>query len=356
VVSPQRILVVGGAGFIGSFVVDALVGAGHQVRVLDNLHPLAHEGVPEYLNPAAEYTWGDVRDPDTAATAIAGVDAVSHQGAMVGLGVDFADAPDYVAHNSLGTAVLLAALHRRGFEGRLVVASSMVVYGEGRYLCTRHGTVRPRPRSVAQLTAGRFDPLCEDCGGALTAEPVPEDASPDPRNTYAATKLNQEHLCFAFARETRASVIALRYHNVYGPRMPRDTPYAGVASIFRSAVAAGRPPLVFEDGAQRRDFVHVRDVAAANRVALAAPAEVDGAFNVASGCPRTIGELAAELSTAGGGPPPRTTGDFRLGDVRHVFASTARAARVLDFSAAIGFRDGIREFAESDVRSATGSR
>jgi dTDP-L-rhamnose 4-epimerase len=351
VVSGSRILVVGGAGFIGSFVVDSLVEAGHRVRVLDHLHPLAHQGPPDYLNPEAEYVWGDLRDPDTAAAAVAGMAAVSHQAAMVGLGTGFADAPDYVGHNSLGTAVLLRALYERRFEGRLVLASSMVVYGEGRYRCPAHGIVRPGPRSVRRLSSGRFDPLCDRCGGTLAPEAVPEDAPTDPHNVYAATKLNQEHLCFAFARSTAASVIALRYHNAYGPRMPRETPYAGVASIFRSAIAAGRRPLVFEDGAQTRDFVHVRDVAAANLAALRAADPVNGAFNVASGSPRTVGELAAELSAASDGPPPSTTGEFRLGDVRHVFASTDHAKRVLGFEARIGFRDGIAEFARTDLRS-----
>ena len=351
VVSELRTLVLGGAGFIGSFVVDALVAAGHRVRVLDHLHPLAHDGIPGYLNPEAEYVWGDARDQDAVANAVRGMDAVSHQAAMVGLGVDIADAPDYVSHNSLGTAVLLRALHERGFDGRLVLASSMVVYGEGRYRCPEHGVIRPGPRSIERLSGGHFEPPCERCGRTLAPEAVPEDASPDPRNVYAATKLSQEHLCFAYGQETGTSVIALRYHNVYGPRMPRETPYAGVASIFRSAIAAGRPPLVFEDGEQRRDFVHVRDVAAANLAALGAPRGIEGSFNVASGSPRTVGELAAALSAACAGPAPRTTGEFRLGDVRHVFASTQRASDRLGFSAGIAFSDGIREFAGAELRS-----
>jgi dTDP-L-rhamnose 4-epimerase len=350
-VSAPTTLVTGGAGFVGSFVVDALVAAGHRVRSLDWLHPLAHDGVPGYLNPEAEYLWGDIRDPETAAAAVRGIDLVSHQSAMVGLGVDFADAPDYVAHNSTGTAVLLRALHDRGFDGRLVLASSMVVYGEGRYRCPEHGVVRPGPRSPERLAAGLFDPPCERCGRALVAEAIPEDALLDPRNVYAATKLNQEHLCAAFARTTGASMIALRYHNVYGPRMPRDTPYAGVASIFCSAIQSGRRPRVFEDGAQRRDFVHVRDVAAANVAALRARASVSGPFNVASGAPRTVGELARELADVSAGPVPLITGDFRLGDVRHVFASTARASEVLGYAAAVGFREGVAEFATAELRS-----
>jgi dTDP-L-rhamnose 4-epimerase len=184
------------------------------------------------------------------------------------------------------------------------------------------------------------------------AETVPEDAPLDPRNVYAATKLAQEHLCAAYARETGIPVTALRYHNVYGPRMPRDTPYAGVASIFRSACAAGRAPRVFEDGGQRRDFVHVRDVAEANVLALTAPEPVRGAFNVASGTPRTVLDMAQALSRAfGGEQPPQVTGEWRAGDVRHVFASAELAAERLGFQAHEGFEAGMREFASAPLRT-----
>ncbi|MGH8976072.1 MAG: NAD-dependent epimerase/dehydratase family protein, partial [Acidimicrobiia bacterium] len=256
----SRVLVTGGAGFIGSHVVDTLVAAGFTVRVVDSLHPAAHHGHPAYLNPEAEYRWADLRDGPALEAALDGVDAVSHQAAMVGLGVDFADAPDYVAHNGGATAALLSALYRRRFCGRLVLASSMAVYGDGLYRCPEHGTVRPGPRTPERLAAGLFDPPCPACGLALLPGVVPEEAAAEPRNVYAATKLHQEHLCAAYARETGTAAVFLRYHNVYGPRMPRDTPYAGVASIFRSALEAGRAPRVFEDGGQRRDFVHVADV------------------------------------------------------------------------------------------------
>jgi dTDP-L-rhamnose 4-epimerase len=280
---------------------------------------------------------------------VAGVAAVSHQAAMVGLGTDIGDIADYVAHNDFGTAVLLQALAARGFAGRLVLASSMVVYGEGRYACPEHGVVSPPPRAPADLDAGRFEPPCPACGAPLEPRPVPEDAPADPRNVYATTKLAQEHLCASFARETGATVTALRYHNVYGPRMPRDTPYAGVASIFRSALAAGRAPRVFEDGAQRRDFVHVRDVAVANVQALEAGAP--GAFNVASGTPRSVGEMADALARATEGPQPQVTGEWRAGDVRHVFASPKRAATVLGFRAEEDFEAGMREFATAELRA-----
>jgi dTDP-L-rhamnose 4-epimerase len=348
---PGPILVTGGAGFIGSHVVDALLARGYDVRVLDCLLPAAHRERPA-LDPRAEWLEADVRDPDAAARAVDGVAAVCHQAAMVGLGVEIGDIADYVAHNDLGTAVLLRALAASGFAGRLVLASSMVIYGEGRYRCAEHGLVRPGPRRTEALDAGEFEPPCAACGRRLEPESVPEDAPADPRNVYAATKLAQEHLCAAFSRETGVPVTALRYHNVYGPRMPRDTPYAGVASIFRSALAAGSPPRVFEDGGQLRDFVHVRDVAAANVRALTAPDPVAGAFNVASGTPRTILDMARALARARGhGVEPEITGEWRAGDVRHVFASTARAARVLGFHADENFAEGMEEFASAPLRT-----
>jgi dTDP-L-rhamnose 4-epimerase len=347
---PGPVLVTGGAGFVGSHVVDALLERGIDVRAVDSLLPAAHRERPDYLDPRAEWIEGDLRDPGTAERAVAGVSAVSHQAAMVGLGVDISDIADYVAHNDLGTAVLLRALARAGFRGRLVLASSMVVYGEGRYACPRHGVVRPAARLAADLDAGRFEPPCPQCGAALVPLPVPEDARLDPRNVYAATKVAQEHLCAAFARETGASYTALRYHNVYGPRMPRDTPYAGVASVFRSALAAGGAPSVFEDGGQRRDFVHVRDAARANVLALTEP--VTGTFNVASGTPRSVLDMARTLTGAVAPErEPAVTGAWRGGDVRHVFASARAAAERLGFVAAEEFEAGMREFARAALRA-----
>jgi dTDP-L-rhamnose 4-epimerase len=345
------ILVTGGCGFIGSHVVDALIGHGADVRVLDNLLPVAHEARPDYLNPAADYVEGDLRDRGALRGCLAGVDAVAHLASMVGLGVDLGDIGDYVQHNDVATAALVRELARRGPPVRLVLASSMVVYGEGRYRCPEHGALRPPPREREQLEAKSFEPSCPRCRRELVPEPVPENAPLEPRNVYAATKLHQEHLCAALERETGAAVTALRLHNVYGPRMPRDTPYAGVASIFRSALESGNAPRVFEDGRQLRDFVHVRDVADAFVRALAAERAVDGAFNVASGEPRSVGEMAAALAAAfGDGQRPVVTGEYRLGDVRHVFASTERAAERLGFRAAVSFEEGMREFAQAPLR------
>jgi len=187
----------------------------------------------------------------------------------------------------------------------------MVVYGEGAYRCATDGPQRPLPRRDADLAAGRFDPACPRCGGPLGSEPITEDAPFDPRSVYAATKVHQEHLAAVAMREGGPAVTALRYHNVYGPRSPRDTLYAGVASIFRSQIARGQPPRVFEDGAQLRDFVHVRDVAAANVRAIEREAAAVGAFNIGSGTPRTILDLATALSGALGGSAPLVSASVR---------------------------------------------
>ncbi|WP_035701092.1 NAD-dependent epimerase/dehydratase family protein, partial [Glycomyces tenuis] len=305
----MRVLVTGGAGFIGGAVCEQLAARGDEVVVLDSL--AAHKDPPEHLPDSVELIVGGLTDEAAVRRAVDGVDAVCHQAARVGLGVDFDDVADYVADNDGGTAHLLRALWRRSFTGRLVVASSMVVYGEGRYRCGAHGLVRAEARRAADLDAGRFEPRCPHCGAELAWAPVPEDAPLDPRNVYAATKVHTEHLSFLYGRESGARVCALRYHNVYGPGMPRDTPYAGVASVFRSAFEAGEAPRVFEDGAQTRDFVHVRDVARANVLAL--DSAWTGACNVASGEPRTVGEMAEAL--AAGFPDastPVVTGEYRL--------------------------------------------
>ncbi len=352
-VGAMLILVTGGAGFIGSHIVTALVDAGHEVRVLDALLPTAHR-TPPTIPPGVDWRHADVRDRDAVADALRGVDAVCHQAAMVGLGKDFADAPDYVGCNDLGTAVLLAGMAETAVR-RLVLASSMVVYGEGRYACARHGVVRPGPRLPSSLEAGDFEPPCPHCGAALASGLVGEDTPADPRNVYAATKLAQEHLAAAWARATGGRVAALRYHNVYGPGMPRDTPYAGVASLFRSALARGEAPRVFEDGGQRRDFVHVRDIADANLAALdgtyALPEGGLRAYNAGSGQPHTVGEMAAALARAYGGPEPVVTGEYRLGDVRHITASSQRLRDELGWKPRVEFGDGMAEFATAVLRA-----
>jgi len=356
----MRVLVTGAAGFIGSHIAETMRAAGHEVRGLDSLTPAVHRGRPDHVG--GELIVGDVRDPAVVNEALAGMDAVCHQAALVGLGVDLSDLPAYADVNITGTAVLLEAMGRHDIP-RMVFASSMVVYGEGAYDCGTHGLVRPAPRHPADLAAGRFEPRCPSCAQPLTTTTVGEDAPLDPRNAYAASKVGQEHFAASWARLTAGAAVGLRYHNVYGPRMPRDTPYSGVAAIFRSCLENGVAPRVFEDGGQRRDFVHVRDVAQANLLALEAvdtavagsggPGAAAGGlrcYNVASGEPHTVGEMATALAAAFGSIEPVVTGEFRLGDVRHIVASPAAAAHDLGFRAETPFAAGMAEFAHASLR------
>ena len=346
----MRILITGAAGFIGSHIAEAALAAGHVVRGLDSLAPAVHDGVPGYWPRGAELITADIRDPSAVSRALQGVQAVCHQAALVGLGVNLGDLPGYSDVNITGTAVLLDHMGRQQIS-RLVLASSMVVYGEGVYRCAEHGQVRPPARDRADLEQGRFEARCPWCSADLSTAAVPESAPLDPRNAYAVSKVAQEQLAAVWADLTGGSALALRYHNVYGPRMPRDTPYAGVAAIFRSALEAGQAPQVFEDGAQRRDFVHVTDVAAANLAALQAGQRGRlRAYNIASGEPHTIGEMAGALASAFGGPQPQVTGEYRLGDVRHVVASPELAGRELGFRAQTRFAAGIAQFAWAPLR------
>lgn len=343
----MRVLLTGAAGFIGSRVAAALRAEGHEVIGVDVLLPAAHG--PNPLLPEGCHRV-DVRDADALAPLLAGVDAVCHQAAMVGAGVDAADAPQYGAHNDFATTVLLAQMFAAGVR-RLVLASSMVVYGQGHYACPEHGLVDPLPRRRADLDAGIFEHRCPACGEPVTWRLVDEDAALRPQSLYAASKTAQEHYALAWSDATGGSVVALRYHNVYGPGMPRDTPYSGVAAIFRSSIERGKPPRVFEDGAQMRDFVHVDDVAAANLAAMTTDREGFTAANVCSGRPISILQVAAALCDARGDSlVPVITGQYRSGDVRHIVADPARAAEVLGFRAAVEPLDGLREFAFAPLR------
>jgi dTDP-L-rhamnose 4-epimerase len=341
------VLLTGAAGFIGSRVAAALTKQGHDVVAVDAMLSAAH-GAKAELPQGVQRV--DVRDAAALAPLLDGVDVVCHQAAVVGAGVDAADAPSYGSHNDFGTAVLLAEMFAAGCQ-RLVLASSMVVYGQGRFECAEHGLVDPPPRTRADLDAGIFEHRCPICGQQVGWQLVDEDAPLRPRSLYAASKTAQEHYALAWAESTGGSVVALRYHNVYGPGMPRDTPYSGVAAIFRSQLEAGDVPRVFEDGGQMRDFVHVDDVAAANVAAVNSELGGFSAFNVCSGRPIPILDVATELCEARGDALPVVTGQYRSGDVRHIVADPARAADVLGFRAAIDPRDGLREFAYAPLRA-----
>ncbi|WP_072690220.1 NAD-dependent epimerase/dehydratase family protein [Rhodococcus marinonascens] len=343
-----RVLLTGAAGFIGSHIHTTLSAAGHDVVAVDALLPSAHGAdaqAPEGIQRA------DVRDLPTLTELLRGVDVVCHQSAVVGAGVNASDAPAYASHNDVGTATLLAAMHETGCR-RLVLASSMVVYGDGRYRNAVGEIVEPAARRSDDLAAGIFDTTDPTTGETLDWELVEEDSPLRPRSLYAASKVAQENYAHAWSLATGGCVTALRYHNVYGDHMPRNTPYSGVAAMFRSFLEAGEPPRVFEDGLQMRDFVHVRDVASANMAAIDAPIPGFSAFNVCSGQPITIGEVAVTLARAYGGPAPVVTGEYRPGDVRHIVASPRLAGEKLGFRAQILPEAGIAAFAHAPLRSA----
>ena len=349
----MRVLLTGSAGFIGTAIGDRLEADGDEVVRVDLMLESAHGAT----TPPDGTHQLDVREAASGewAALLEGVEAVCHQAAIVGAGVRVGDLPAYAGHNDLGTAALLAGMHEAGVR-RMVLASSMVVYGEGRYACPDHGPQVPAARSVAALDAGDFDNHCPVCAAPLDWELVEEDARLDPRSSYATSKLAQEHYTSSWVRQADAAAIALRYHNVYGPGMPRDTPYSGVAAMFRSSLERGEPPQVFEDGAQMRDFVHVSDVARANVTALRAVAgEASGhfaAYNVASGHPVAILDVARQVAAGTDRPiDPQVTGGYRLGDVRHIVASPELARRDLGFSAEVAPVNGLREFATAPLRA-----
>ena len=344
----MKVLVTGSAGFIGSAICRQLERGGDEVVRVDVMLRQAHD--TDVAPPGTHRV--DVRDAEAWTRLLDGVDAVCHQAALVGAGVRVSDLPMYAAHNDVGTAALLSAMHMVDVD-RLVLASSMVVYGEGRYACPEHGDQAPGPRQIADLEAGSFDTHCPLCDRPLAWALVDEDAHLDPRSSYAASKVAQEHYASAWTRQAGGAVVALRYHNVYGPGMPRDTPYSGVAAMFRSSLERGQAPQVFEDGRQMRDFVHVDDVARANVLALHALADRDGfvAYNVCSGRPIAIGDVARLVASGAAQPrEPEITGGFRSGDVRHVVASPQRAIDGLGFAAETSPDVGLPAFATAPLR------
>lgn len=346
----ETILVTGGCGFIGSHLVDRLVAAGHRVRVLDCLEPQVHgDAPPDYLAPHAEYTFASVEDVDALTRCMDGVDVLFHCAALVGVGQSMYEIERYTRSNTLGTARLMDLLvngriHR---PRKLVVASSMSVYGEGAYRCASCGTAEPAPRRAEDMAAGRWEPACSGCGSSLVPLPTPESKPVDPTSVYALSKYDQERLCLEVGRAYGLPVTALRLFNVYGPRQALSNPYTGVAAIFSSRIKAGRPPVVFEDGAQRRDFVSVHDVVAACTLVMDEPEADFQVLNVGSGRSISIAEMAElllDLYGRAGTLEPEISGRFRKGDVRHCFADIARI-RSLGFEPAVDLRRGLEELA-----------
>lgn len=343
----SRVLVTGGAGFIGSHVVRRLLDRGYEVRVYDRLVEQVHGSAgPRHVSSGAELIRADVRDEESLRAALRGVDSVIHLAAQVGVGQSMYEIDSYVDANSRGTAVLLQLLVEASSRiGRLVVASSMSIYGEGAYRCAEHGEVKPAPRCAPTRLNGSWEARCPLCGTAAIAVPTPESAQLSPTSVYAVSKMDQEMLCLTVGDAYGIGTVALRLFNTYGPHQSLSNPYTGVGAIFASRLMNGRAPVVFEDGGQLRDFVHVDDVARA--FVLALEGAVSGvALNVGTGTPVSVLDVARQLGRALDREiEPEVTGDFRAGDIRHCWADACRARTALGFTAEIPFSEGVADLA-----------
>jgi dTDP-L-rhamnose 4-epimerase len=340
----RHVLITGGAGFIGSHLADTLIARGDRVRVLDSLDPQVHGATdrPSYLHPDVDLQIADVRDRRAVDAALRDVDAVVHLAAAVGVGQSMYAVEKYTSVNSLGTAVLLEALAERRVQ-RLIVASSMSVYGEGLYTTADGAAADAAGRSLEDLRSGQWEPRDRD-GQPLTPFPTPETKTPTLESVYALGKYDQERLCLLLGRAYNISTLALRFFNVYGPRQALSNPYTGVLAIFASRLMNDRPPLIFEDGLQQRDFVNVHDVARAIVLALDQPAVSDTVVNVGSGQALTVRDIASALAVAlNSDVEPEITGQYRVGDIRHCFADITRAKELLGFKPQVTLDAGMRE-------------
>ncbi len=349
----EKVLVTGGAGFIGSHLVDALLGAGHEVRIYDSLEPQVHgelrEGGqwPDYLATDCERILGDVRDRDALRKAVDGVDVLFHQAAAVGVGQSMYEIERYVDINTRGTAVLLDLLASCSHQVRkLIVASSMSIYGEGTYYCDNHREVFPRLRSVDQLAARDWEMRCPICGEPAAPLSTGEEKPLYSTSIYAITKKDQEEMCLTVGRAYGIPTVALRYFNIYGPRQALSNPYTGVAAIFSSRLLNGQPPVIFEDGHQSRDFVHVSDIVQANLIAMERQQMDFQAFNVGTGRSLTILQVAETLGRhLGSRQAPEIAQKFRAGDIRHCFADVSRL-QALGYQPGVRFEDGVKELTD----------
>jgi dTDP-L-rhamnose 4-epimerase len=347
-VKARHVLITGGAGFVGSHTADALLKAGHRVRIFDNLTSQVHQGgVNSYIPKASEFILGDVRNLNQLNKAVRGVDVIFHFAAAVGVGQSMYQIADYTASNNLGTANLLQAiLDARSTPEKIVIASSMSIYGEGKYACHACGEVAPPARPLEQLKAKQWETLCPNCDAALTPVPTTEDKPLECTSIYALSKKDQEEMTLLFGRTYDIPVVALRYFNIYGPRQSLSNPYTGVAAIFASRLLNRKAPVIFEDGRQMRDFVSVHDIARANLLAMENPEAYGKAVNVGSGTPVTIREVARALARAlDTHLPAEITGKYRAGDVRHCFADITAANQMLTYSPRTSLEQGMDELA-----------
>ncbi|RDI70450.1 SDR family NAD(P)-dependent oxidoreductase [Halopelagius longus] len=345
-----HVLVTGGAGFIGSHIVDELIDEGYDVTVVDNLTEQVHDSEPDYLNEEADYVWGDVRDRELMTELLEEADVLNHQASAVGVGQSMYEIEKYVEVNTLATARILDIIVNEEIDlEKVVVASSMSSYGEGAYRCPEEDEVRHPPlRGEEQMKDGQWEHLCSECGAELEPIPTPESKPRESTSVYAISKKDQEELTLSVCRAYDIPAVALRYFNIYGSRQSLNNPYTGVCAIFSSRIKNDNPPLIFEDGEQTRDFIHVSDVARANRLAMESEAD-DVAVNIGTGSPVSIREIAQTLIELYGKEDalePEIANDFRQGDIRHCYADNDLAAEELGFEPEVDFEDGMRELVE----------
>jgi dTDP-L-rhamnose 4-epimerase len=343
-----NVLVTGGAGFIGSHLVDALLARGHRVRVYDSLEPQVHKGQrPDYLNPGAELRVGEMTDRDALRAALEGVEVVYHQAAAVGVAQSMYEIARYVEKNTLGVAVLLDILanERESLKvRRLITASSMSIYGEGQYRCAEHGVVSPKLRPMEQFARGDWEMHCPACDRHVAAEPTPEEKPLYPTSVYAISKRDHEELCLAVGWALGIPTIALRYFGVYGPRQALGNPYTGVLAIFSTRLLNGNPPVVYEDGQQIRDLIHVSDIVQGNILAMEREDVAHEVFNIGTGRPLRVNEVAKTLCRElHPSVEPVISGQFRAGDIRHCYADIGKARRLLGYEPKTPFEDGLRD-------------
>jgi dTDP-L-rhamnose 4-epimerase len=345
---PERILITGGAGFIGSHLARHLLRQGHEVRALDSLDPQVHpqRQRPDYLDDEVELIEGDVRDAEKVSEALAGVDAVAHLAARVGVGQSMYETAGYCSVNTVGTGVLLEALMAHPVR-RMIVASSMSIYGEGLYRDAAGEVAEAVERDRSRLERDDWEPVARD-GRPLIPAPTPETKKPSLSSIYALNKYDQERMCLLFGSSYGVSTTALRFFNVYGPDQALSNPYSGVLAIFGGRLLNGRAPMIFEDGEQRRDFVSVHDVARACALALESDRAAGHAVNVGSGRSITVREIAERLARVTGrfDIEPEVTGEYRVGDIRHCFADIGLAREVLAYEPQVSLDDGMTELAE----------